>query len=225
MGESLRIQTLGMFRVWLDGTLLPNVVWKREKAQRLLQFLITIRLNDSHQVMPKERIVAELWPTLDEDRADRDFKVALNALNDALEPDRSSRSLSAFITRYGLAYGLNPDGDIEIDAERFRTGLKAAARLEREDVDDAIDGYREAIDELTRAVTLRPNHALAWNARGFSHFMLKEYAEAVEDTSTAIRLNPAYANAYQNRGVARRALKDEAGAQADLEKSRQLLAK
>jgi LuxR family maltose regulon positive regulatory protein len=146
MGDSLRIQTLGMFRVWLDGELLPNVVWKREKAQRLLQFLITIRLNDSHQVMPKERIVTELWPTLDEDRADRDFKVALNALNDALEPDRSSRSLSAFITRYGLAYGLNPDGDIEIDAERFRLGLKTAARLEREDVDAAIDAYREAID-------------------------------------------------------------------------------
>jgi LuxR family maltose regulon positive regulatory protein len=146
MGDSLRIQTLGMFRVRLDDELLPNVVWKREKAQRLFQFLITIRLNDSHQAMSKERIVAELWPTLDEERADRDFKVALNALNDALEPDRSARSLSAFIARHGLAYGLNPDSDVEIDAERFRIGLKTAARLEREDVDAAVDTYREAID-------------------------------------------------------------------------------
>ncbi len=146
MSESLRIQTLGMFRVWLDGTLLPNAVWKREKAQRLLQFLITVSLNDSHRMLPKERIVAELWPTLDEKRADRDFKVALNALNDALEPDRSSRSLSSFVTRHGLAYGLNPEASIQIDAEEFWLGLKTAARLEREDVDAAIDAYRDAID-------------------------------------------------------------------------------
>jgi LuxR family maltose regulon positive regulatory protein len=146
MAVSLRVQTLGMFRVWLNGELLPNVVWKREKAQRLFQFLITIRLNNSHQVMPKERMMVELWPTLDEERADRDFKVALNALNDALEPDRSSRSLSTFVTRHGLAYGLSPDAEIEIDAELFRAGLKTAARLEREDADAAIDTYREAID-------------------------------------------------------------------------------
>ncbi len=70
----------------------------------------------------------------------------LNALNDALEPDRSSRSLSTFITRHGLAYGLSLEAEIEIDAELFRDGLKTAARLEREDTDAAIDAYREAID-------------------------------------------------------------------------------
>ncbi|NLE50231.1 MAG: hypothetical protein GX613_02385 [Chloroflexi bacterium] len=146
MTESLRVQTLGLFRVWVDGEPLPNVVWKREKAQRLFQFLITIKLNDSHQVMPKERIVAELWPTLDEARADRDFKVALNALNDALQPNRSARSLSTYISRSGLAYGLDPDADVTIDAAEFRDGLKRAARLEAEDTDAALDAYRQAID-------------------------------------------------------------------------------
>ncbi len=146
MSASLRVQTLGMFRVWLDGALLPGAVWKREKAQRLFQFFVTLRLNDSQQVMPKDRVVSELWPRLDPKRADRDFKVALNALNDALEPDRSARSLSSFITRHGLAYGLAPDAAISIDAEDFRRGLKAAARLERDDPDAAIDTYRDAID-------------------------------------------------------------------------------
>lgn len=147
MSETLRIQTLGMFRVWRNDTLLPSVVWKREKAQRLLQFLITVRLSDSHQVLPKERIVAELWPTLDEKRADRDFKVALNALNDALEPQREARSLSRFIVRHGLAYGLNPETPIEIDAEVFRIGLKHAARQEHDHLDAAVDAYRNAIDQ------------------------------------------------------------------------------
>lgn len=146
MSYTLRIQTLGMFRVWLGDELLPNVVWKREKAQRLFQFLVTLTLNDRHLVLPKERICAELWPTLDAQRADRDFKVALNALNDALEPDRSSRSLSTFVLRHGLAYGLDPDAPIEIDAERFRHGLKRAARLEADDIDAAIDAYRDALD-------------------------------------------------------------------------------
>jgi len=146
MAGSLRIQTLGMFRVWLNDSLLPDLIWKREKAQRLFQFLITVRLNDNHQVLPKERIVAELWPTLDEERADRDFKVALNALNDALEPDRSSRSLSSFIIRHRLSYGLDPEADIHIDASEFRQVLKTASRLEHDDVDAAIDVYRKAID-------------------------------------------------------------------------------
>lgn len=146
MSTTLRIQTLGMFRVWIDGRLLPAVVWKREKAQRLFQFLITARLNDGAQLLPKERIVAELWPTLDDARADRDFKVALNALNDALEPERSARALAQFIVRQGLAYGLNPEADITIDAEVFRAGLKHAARQERDDPDAGIEAYRDALD-------------------------------------------------------------------------------
>lgn len=146
MSESLRVQTLGLFRVWVNGEPLSNAVWKREKAQRLFQFLITVRLNNCHQVMPKERIVAELWPTLDEKRADRDFKVALNALNDALQPDRSARAHSMFISRSGLAYGLDPDATVIIDAADFRDGLKRAARLEATDPDAAVDAYRHAID-------------------------------------------------------------------------------
>ena len=143
---TLRVQTLGMFRVWIDGDLLPNVVWKREKAQRLFQFFITLKLNDGYQLMSKERIVTELWPTLDMQRADRDFKVALNALNDALEPDRTTRSLSVFIARHGATYGLAPEANIRIDAEDFRDGLKTAARLENDDPNAAIDAYRDAID-------------------------------------------------------------------------------
>lgn len=146
MGPPLRIQTLGMFRVWVNDELLPSAIWKREKAQRLFQFLITLRLNDSHHMLPKERVVADLWPTLDPKRADRDFKVALNALNDALQPQREARSLSHFITRQGVSYGLNPDANIQIDAEVFRHEIKSAARLERSDSGVAIETYRDAID-------------------------------------------------------------------------------
>ena len=61
--------------------------WGREKARQLFQYMVT----HWRQLVLKERIVAELWPELDPDRADRDFKVALNALNSALEMLESAR--------------------------------------------------------------------------------------------------------------------------------------
>jgi tetratricopeptide (TPR) repeat protein len=83
----------------------------------------------------------------------------------------------------------------------------------------------EAIQQLDAALKLDPTFALAYNARGFAHYLLKHYAEALADFNVAILLNPAYANAYVNRGVVRRATGDAAGAEADAAKARELTAK
>ena len=82
--------------------------------------------------------------------------------------------------------------------------------------------YREAIVELTLALRLAPDLALALNARGYALFMLHDCARAIEDLDQAIRLNPGYANAYHIRGIARRTIGDAPGAAADLARSAQL---
>jgi tetratricopeptide (TPR) repeat protein len=82
--------------------------------------------------------------------------------------------------------------------------------------------FAEAIEQLTLALQLQPSLALAYNARGFAHYRLKQYPQAIADYDEAIRLNPSYANAYLNRSVARRAAGDKAGADADQAKSREL---
>jgi hypothetical protein len=82
--------------------------------------------------------------------------------------------------------------------------------------------YREAIVELTEALSIAPDFALAFNARGFAWLLLHEWARAIEDENRAILLNPKYANAYRIRAAARRSAGDAVGAAADLKRSRAL---
>ena len=82
--------------------------------------------------------------------------------------------------------------------------------------------YTEAIVELTEAIRIAPDFALALNARGFALFMLHDPARAIDDLDKAIFLNPNYGNAYRIRGTAKKAIGDMAGAAADLKRAEQL---
>ncbi len=136
---ALRVQTLGGFCVWLDGMEIEPTAWGREKALHLFQFLVTTRRRPLH----KEQIVDSLWPDLDAATADRDFKVVLNAVNKALEPERAPRATPRFIRRHGLAYGLALD-EIWIDADAFEAHLAAGNEALPRQVDAAIEQYQAA---------------------------------------------------------------------------------
>jgi hypothetical protein len=82
--------------------------------------------------------------------------------------------------------------------------------------------YKEAIVELTEALRIAPDFALALNARGFALFMLHEWRAAIADLDHAILVNPSYGNAHQIRAIARKACGDAAGAAEDLKKAEQL---
>jgi LuxR family maltose regulon positive regulatory protein len=138
----LSVRTLGHFRVWRqDGTEITISDWGREKARTLCQYLVTRR----RVLTPKERMAFDLWPDLDGRRADRDFRVALNALMRALEPHRQPRADSGFIQRQGTAYGLVP-ALWDVDADRFVELVKSGARAESRDPDLAVGSYRAAVD-------------------------------------------------------------------------------
>jgi len=118
---ALCIRTLGGFRVWRDGEELQATAWTREKAIHLMQFFVTLR----RQYLHKEQIIDRLWPELDAEKGDRDFKVALNAINKALEPERAPRREPRFVQRHSLAYGLNLE-DVWLDTEAFESLIAAA---------------------------------------------------------------------------------------------------
>ncbi len=131
-GYSLRIQTLGQFRVWLDDRELSEKAWQRGKAKQLFQLLLTKR----QHLLAREEIVTQLWEESDEETAQRDFKVALNALNKALEPNREARASAFFIQRHGSSYGFNLASGYHIDAEEFERLVSAG--LAETDLDQAM---------------------------------------------------------------------------------------
>ena len=138
----LRIQTFGSFQVWLDGTELGPAAWGREKALHLFQFLVTMR--QSGLYVHKEQIIDRLWPDVDLDDGDRDFKVALHTINKTLEPERKPRTEPHFIHRHGLTYGLNLAG-IWIDADEFERLIAVGNQAKPHDEQTAIHCYRQAL--------------------------------------------------------------------------------
>jgi DNA-binding SARP family transcriptional activator len=126
-GYGLWVRTLGPFAVWRDTVPIGDGEWQREKARRLFQLLVTQR----GQWLYREQIVELLWPGLSPEAASRDFRVALNALNHALEPERPRSIPPFFAARRGKQYGLNPAASIHLDADDFQ-------RLATSDDDDAL---------------------------------------------------------------------------------------
>ena len=114
-GYTLWVRTLGPFSVWRGDSPIVPQEWKREKGRQLLQLLV----NSRNQWLQREQIVDLLWPELPADSAIRDFKVALNALNHALDPKRPRSAPPYFIIRQGNGYGINPQAQLTTDAEVF----------------------------------------------------------------------------------------------------------
>lgn len=143
-GYTLRVQTLGAFRVWRGSEEVAEGDWQRRKARQLFQLLLTHR----GRFLQKEELCDLLWPDQSQAQAEAAFKVTLNALCKAIEPARPPQAPSFFVTRREASYGLNPSAAIDLDADRF-------ARL-------AANGRREAeAGDATRAcATLRGALAL-----------------------------------------------------------------
>lgn len=141
---SLRVQALGGFRLWRDAAEVGRSDWGREKALHLFQFLLTLRRRPLH----KEEIIDRLWPELDADTGDRDFKVALNAVNKALEPNRPPRTEPTYVQRLGLTYGLRREA-LQVDADAFTHAVTAGNEQLRSDRTAAVATYRDAVAAYT----------------------------------------------------------------------------
>jgi LuxR family transcriptional regulator, maltose regulon positive regulatory protein len=128
-GYTLFVHTLGEFKLFLGQKVVNEREWKREKAKELFQLFITFR----GRLLPRNKVLSILWRESNETTAERDFKVALNALYKVIEPNRKARSESFFIERRGLLYGLNSTA-IEIDADKFQTLIEKGLNKRDRDV-------------------------------------------------------------------------------------------
>jgi hypothetical protein len=64
-----------------------------------------------------------------------------------------------------------------------------------------LGNYRQAIEDLNRAIEIKPGYAEAYVSRGLAYNELGNYRQAIEDLNSAIEINPEYAEAYYNRGI------------------------
>ena len=122
-GYRLRVVTLGSFATYKGESAIPPTSWRRAKARQLFQLLLTYR----HTALDRDQILEHLWPGLEPVAAGRNFKVTLNTLYQALEPERPPGADSAFVNRDGTAYCLRSGADLWLDTERF-TSLITQAR-------------------------------------------------------------------------------------------------
>ncbi|MEW6425552.1 MAG: BTAD domain-containing putative transcriptional regulator [Bacillota bacterium] len=125
VGYTLKVQTLGKFRAWRGEEEIELTEWRRESARRLFLLFLTRR----RQLLHKEEIMAYLWQDAEPEAALRDFKVALNALMNVLEPGRQPRSPSFFIQREGAAYYFNLASGFWLDAEEFENLVARAQKV------------------------------------------------------------------------------------------------
>ncbi|HUF36913.1 MAG TPA: bacterial transcriptional activator domain-containing protein [Anaerolineales bacterium] len=200
------IQTFSGFRVRAGEREIPPTAWTREKALHLFQLLVTLRRTRPH----KEQIIDLLWPDLDPETGDRDFRVALNAIQNALEPDRAPRAPSSAIVRSELNYGLNPDV-FRIDADLFEDHLAAAHRAAASGTGDGAAHYQAALalyhgdylperryDDWTASERERL-HTLALGAltRLAEILLPSDPLETIRLTRRALELDPLWENAYR----------------------------
>ena len=65
-----------------------------------------------------------------------------------------------------------------------------------------LGNYRQAIEDFSRAIEIKPDYEKAYFNRGTAHVSLGNYRQAIEDFNRAIKINPDYEKAYFNRGTA-----------------------
>ncbi|WP_017381443.1 BTAD domain-containing putative transcriptional regulator [Paenisporosarcina sp. TG-14] len=115
-GYTLHVQLLGPISISLGREEVEDRKWQREKAKDLFVYLFIHK----NRFVPKEELVSELFGDQDEKTAVRDFKVALNALYNVLEPKRFPRAESYFIIRKQTMYRIHPKAAIVSDVEKFQ---------------------------------------------------------------------------------------------------------
>ncbi len=141
-GYQLRVQTLGEFRIWRGQEEVTQHGWRRDKARQLFHLFLTSR----YTMLDREQIIEMLWPELDPEATQRDFKVALNTLYTVLEPGRESGAPSAYIIRKGTAYGLRPEADLWLDVSEFEHLVALADECKDLEEQECLAAYQRALD-------------------------------------------------------------------------------
>jgi LuxR family maltose regulon positive regulatory protein len=207
-GYQLRVRLLGTFSLWRGPELVSASEWKRQKARQLFLFFLTNR----QALWEREQITDQLWPELDPDAAERNFKIAYNALTKVLEPNRQRHAPSAYILRDGSRYGLRPEADIWLDVQDFNTRIGEGDALFAQNETKAVTCYQQALS-LYRGEFLQEYPFEEWTStereRLFIQYLRiservaaslltqEKWEEALQTAQTILNHDACWENAYR----------------------------
>ena len=198
---NLKIQLFGEFRVWRGDGPIQGEEWGGRKPRSLLKLLLT----RPGRAFSKDEIVEALWPGVSLQDADRRLRITVSQLRRVLEPDLERGSASRYVLSLRPGYAFDERSDCEVDAWEFREHRqRAGAAQEAGELDDAIHGYRQALD-LARGEFLaeEPYEDWAMDAReewqedelaalsGLAECLALKgrYSEAIEASERALALD------------------------------------
>jgi DNA-binding SARP family transcriptional activator len=122
---TLRIQSLGRFRLVRDGKPVPTTAWQSKKARDLLKILVARRGRST----TRDTFFELLWPDDDPEPLGNRLSVALATVRSVLDPDKKYPA-EYFVPADKGSIALDLE-HIELDVEAFLGAAAAASRLGR----------------------------------------------------------------------------------------------
>jgi DNA-binding response OmpR family regulator len=203
---TLRVFTLGPFRIFLGNDLIFDEGVGDERAKLLLKYLVT----QWDQPVQRSHLLYLLWPDLDELRAESELESLLRALYPRLRAELPDHRV---VLEEGSMIRLNPDADLWVDAHEFESQVRMAQDAqEAGDVDIALALFLSALS-LYKEDYLRENLYEDWPSDRreklrelwiSSMFRVAaicadrcEYADSVRLMKKVLEIDPYRENAYQ----------------------------
>jgi len=148
----LRVQMLGGFRLWRgEGEILPNA-WSRPIVLRLFQYFALHR----GKILSRDRVLDDLWPDTDPEKAWVTLRNVYSRLRSVLEPFVQSKGFNRYVAFDGGSYTIDPQNVMAVDLEQFEQTVRRTLQDARSaDVRPlppaflaALEGYALLLPEL-----------------------------------------------------------------------------
>ncbi len=161
-----------------------------EFAEEVRPILESFRNNLKSNSGGEGNQIADFWKNVPVAEVESVKKPIENAVHTGLKPWQGVTFMLIALAAAWVFFTL-------VDRERKHLDyyLEGSAAYEKGD-------YHQAITDFTKAISLYPNYAEAYEARGMSFLGLRDYTAAIDDFSRAMVLNPKLEHLFVNRGLA-----------------------
>jgi len=198
-GYSIFVHSLGVFNVWRGENRIRSAEWQRDKARKLFQLLLI----QKREYLHRDQIIDRLWPDLPQDAAIRDFKVALNALNKVLEPNRPKGANPFFVVRNEYLYHINPKAKIWWDVDLFET---LADKDDPGSLEEAFSMYRgefltdNLYDEWANDKREQLKKTIILAIEKLSSLLMEkgDFDQTIRANEDLLKIDPTWEPAYRN---------------------------